>query len=139
VIILDTNIVSELMRQSPARTVADWSLSQDARDLFTTSVTLAEVRYGIERLPDGQRKAQLRAKAADIFFALADKVLPFDARAALRYATLMADRGRAGQPMAGFDAQIAAICLSYSAALATRNLKDFQQTGLDLINPWQEA
>jgi len=138
VIILDTNIVSELMRQSPARTVADWSLSQDARDLFTTSVTLAEVRYGIERLPDGQRKAQLRAKAADIFFALADKVLPFDARAALRYATLMADRGRAGQPMAGFDAQIAAICLSYSAALATRNLKDFQQTGLDLINPWQE-
>ncbi len=137
-IILDTNIVSELMRQSPARTVADWSLSQDARDLFTTSVTLAEVRYGIERLPDGQRKAQLRAKAADIFFALADKVLPFDARAALRYATLMADRGRAGQPMAGFDAQIAAICLSYSAALATRNLKDFQQTGLDLINPWQE-
>ena len=138
-IILDTNIVSELMRQSPARTVADWSLSQDARDLFTTSVTLAEVRYGIERLPDGQRKAQLRAKAADIFFALADKVLPFDARAALRYATLMADRGRAGQPMAGFDAQIAAICLSYSAALATRNLKDFQQTGLDLINPWQEA
>jgi predicted nucleic acid-binding protein len=138
VIILDTNIVSELMRQSPARTVADWSLSQDARDLFTTSVTLAEVRYGIERLPDGQRKAQLRAKAADIFFALADKVLPFDARAALRYATLMADRGRAGQPMAGFDAQIAAICLSYSATLATRNLKDFQQTGLDLINPWPE-
>jgi predicted nucleic acid-binding protein len=138
VIILDTNIVSELMRQSPARTVADWSLSQDARDLFTTSVTLAEVRYGIERLPDGQRKAQLRAKAADIFFAFADKVLPFDARAALRYATLMADRGRAGQPMVGFDAQIAAICLSYSAALATRNLKDFQQTGLDLINPWPE-
>jgi predicted nucleic acid-binding protein len=138
VIILDTNIVSELMRQSPARTVADWSLSQDARDLFTTSVTLAEVRYGIERLPDGQRKAQLRAKAADIFFALADKVLPFDARAALRYATLMADRGGNGQPMAGFDAQIAAICLSYSAALATRNLKDFQHTGLDLINPWPE-
>jgi predicted nucleic acid-binding protein len=118
--------------------VADWSLSQDARDLFTTSVTLAEVRYGIERLPDGQRKAQSRAKAADIFFALADKVLPFDARAALRYATLMADRGRAGPPMAGFDAQIAAICLSYSAALATRNPKDFQHTGLDLINPWPE-
>ena len=137
-IILDTNVVSELMRQSPAQVVADWSLSQNAQDLFTTSVTLAEIRYGIERLADGQRKAQLRAKAADIFFALADKVLPFDARAALRYATLMADRGRAGQPMAGFDAQIAAICLSYSAALATRNLKDFQQTGLDLINPWPE-
>jgi predicted nucleic acid-binding protein len=139
VIILDTNIVSELMRQSPARIVADWSLSQDARDLFTTSVTLAEIRYGIERLPDGQRKAQLRAKAADIFFSLADKVLPFDARAALRCATLMADRGRAGQPIAGFDAQIAAICLSYDAALATRNLKDFRHTGLDLINPWQQA
>ena len=138
-IILDTNVVSELMRQSPARAVADWSLSQDARDLFTTSVTLAEIRYGIERPADSQRKAQLRAKASDIFFALADKVLPFDARAALRYATLVADRGRAGQPIAGFDAQIAAICRTYNAALATRNLKDFRHTGVDLINPWQGA
>jgi predicted nucleic acid-binding protein len=139
VIILDTNVASELMKQSPARAVAGWSLSQDARDLFTTSVTLAEIRYGIERLSDGQRKAQLRAKSADIFFALADKVLPFDARAALRYATLVADRDRAGQPIAGFDAQIAAICRTYNAALATRNLKDFQHTGVDLINPWQET
>lgn len=138
-IILDTNVVSELMRPSPVQVVADWSLSQDARGLFTTSVTLAEIRYGIERLADGQRKAQLRAKAADIFFGLANKVLPFDARAALRYSTLMANRGRAGQPMAGFDAQIAAICLSHDAALATRNLKDFRHTGLDLINPWQQA
>jgi predicted nucleic acid-binding protein len=139
VIILDTNVVSELMRQSPAQVVADWSLSQDARGLFTTSVTLAEIRYGIERLADGQHKAQLRAKAADIFFGLADKVLPFDARAALRYATLMANRDRAGPPMAGFDAQIAAICLSYDAALATRNLKDFQHTGVELINPWRNT
>jgi len=139
VIILDTNVVSELMRPSPARAVAGWSLSQDAQDLFTTSVTLAEIRYGIERLPDGQRQAQLRAKAADIFFALADKVLPFDARAALRYATLVAGRDRAGAPIAGFDAQIAAICRTYNAALATRNLKHFRHTGVDLINPWQQA
>ena len=137
-IILDTNVVSELMRRSPARAVVGWSLSQGPRDLFTTSVTLAEVRYGIERLPDGQRKAQLRAKAADIFFTLADKVLPFDGRAALRYATLTADRDRAGLPIAGFDAQIAAICLAHNATLATRNLKDFQHTGVELINPWQQ-
>jgi predicted nucleic acid-binding protein len=139
VIVLDTNVVSELMRPSPARAVVGWSLSQDARDLFTTSVTLAEIRYGIERLPDGQRKAQLRAKAADIFFALTDKVLPFDGRAALRYATLAADRDRAGLPIAGFDAQIAAVCRTYNAALATRNVKDFQHTGVELINPWQQA
>jgi toxin FitB len=138
-IILDTNVVSELMKQSPARSVVGWSLSQEAHDLFTTSLTLAEIRLGIERLPDGQRKAQLRAKAADIFFALADTVLPFDARAALRYSTLVADRGRAGPPITGFDAQIAAICLSYGAALATRNIKDFQDTGVELLNPWHQA
>jgi toxin FitB len=136
-IILDTNVVSELMKQSPARSVVGWSLSQEAQDLFTTSLTLAEIRHGIERLPDGQRKAQLRAKAADIFFGLADTVLPFDARAALRYSTLVADRDRAGRPITGFDAQIATICLSHGAALATRNIKDFQHTGVDLINPWQ--
>ena len=137
-IILDTNVVLELMRRSPNPAVAGWSLSH-ARGLFTTSVTLAEIRHGIERLPDGQRKAELRAKAADIFFALADKVLPFDARAALRYAALMADRDQAGLPMAGFDAQIAAICRACNATLATRNLKDFRHTGVELINPWQAS
>jgi toxin FitB len=65
--------------------------------------------------------------------------LPFDARAALRYATLMANRDRAGQPWAGFDAQIAAICLCCNAALATRNLKDFQHTGVEVINPWRDT
>jgi toxin FitB len=137
VIILDTNVVSELMRQSPARDVVDWSLSQDGRDLFTTSVTLAEIRYGIERLPDGQRKAESRAKATDIFFALADQVLPFDARAALYYAAIVTNRDQAGLPIAGFDAQIAAICRTYNAALATRNVKDFRHTGVELIDPWQ--
>jgi toxin FitB len=138
-IIVDTNVASELMRKSTAPAVLDWMRSQDVQDLFTTSLTLAEVRYGIERLSDGQRKELMRAAAADVFFLFTDKVLPFDARAALRYATLVADRGRAGQPIAGFDAQIAAICLSYGAALATRNLKDFQDTGVEVINPWQQT
>jgi predicted nucleic acid-binding protein len=127
------------MRKPTAPAVLDWMRSQDTRSLFTTSVTLAEIRSGIERLPAGRRKELLRAAAADVFFAFPGKILPFDARAALRYSTLMANRDRAGQPMAGFDAQIAAICLSYDATLATRNLKDFQDTGLDLINPWQQA
>jgi predicted nucleic acid-binding protein len=139
VIIVDTNVTSELMRKSTAPAVLDWMRSQDTRGLFTTSVTLAEICYGIERLPGGRRKELLRAAAADVFFAFPGKVLPFDARAALRYATLVANRDRAGQPMAGFDAQIAAICLSYNAALATRNLKDFRHTGLDLINPWRST
>jgi predicted nucleic acid-binding protein len=97
------------------------------------------MRYGIERLPDGQRKAELRAKAADIFFTLTDKVLPFDARAALRYASLVADRERDGRPIAAFDAQIAAICQAHGATLATRNVKDFEDTGVELIDPWQPA
>jgi predicted nucleic acid-binding protein len=136
-IIVDTNVASELMRKPTVPAVLDWMRSQDAQDLFTTSLTLAEIRYGIERLPAGQRKELMRAAATDVFFLFTDKVLPFDARAALRYATLVADQGRAGWPITGFDAQIAAICLSHGAALATRNIKDFQHAGVDLINPWQ--
>lgn len=138
-IIVDTNVVSELMRKAPAQAVRAWVRSHDARELFTTSITLAEIRHGIERLPDGGRKDLLRATAADVFFAFANQVLPFDARAALRYATLVAHRDRAGLPIDGFDAQIAAICRACDAALATRNLKDFQHTGVELINPWHQA
>jgi predicted nucleic acid-binding protein len=138
-IIVDTNVASELMRKPTFPAVLDWMRSQDVQDLFTTSLTLAEIRYGIERLPAGQRKELMRAAATDVFFLFTDKVLSFDGRAALRYATLVADQGRAGRPIGGFDAQIAAICLSHGAALATRNTKDFQDTGVELINPWHQA
>jgi len=99
--------------------------------------TLAEIRCGIERLPDGHRKDVLKTTADDVFTAFEEHVLPFDARAAVQYATIVSDRDHAGLPIDGFDAQIASICRTHWAVLATRNRKDFQATGIDLVDPWQ--
>jgi len=136
-IVVDTNVASELMRAAPAPVVAEWVRSRGARELWTTAITLAEIGYGIERLPDGRRRDLLRATADEIFAAFEDLVLPFDATAALRYPAVVSRRDRAGLPIDGFDAQIAAICQARGAALATRNIKDFQDTEIDLIDPWQ--
>jgi toxin FitB len=138
-IILDTNVVSELMRPEPAPQVAAWVRSRDRRELRMTSITLAEVRYGIARLPDGRRKQILLDTADDIFRAFSDQVLPVDAASAEHYAVIAATRERAGKPIPGFDALIAAICRSRSAALATRNLADFDGTGVEVIDPWTLA
>ena len=135
-IILDTNVVSELMRQEPAPQVASWVRDRDRRELRTTVITLAEVWYGIARLPDGRRKQILLAAAGDIFSAFRDQVLPVDSVAAEHYATIACSRERAGRPIAGFDALIAAVCRSQGAALATRNASDFDGTGIELIDPW---
>lgn len=135
-IILDTNVVSELMRPEPAPRVAGWVRSRDRRELHTTTVTLAEVRYGIARLPDGRRRQVLLSAADEIFSAFADQVLPVDAAAAEQYAAIASSRERGGRPIAGFDALIAAVCRSRGAALATRNVSDFEGTGIDAINPW---
>jgi predicted nucleic acid-binding protein len=139
VIVLDTNVVSELMRPSPSRKVVDWVRSKPDSELFTTAITFAEVLYGINRLPDGRRKNLLAATAATIFTSFADHVLPFDADAATWYAELVATRDRLGLPIDGFDAQIAAICRQHNAALATRNLNDFEHTAVSLIDPWRTS
>jgi predicted nucleic acid-binding protein len=135
-IILDTNVVSELMRQEPASQVAAWVRSRDRRELRMTSITLAEIRYGIARLPDGRRKQALLDTADDIFRAFSDQVLPVDAAAAEHYATIASTRERAGKPIPGFDALIAGVCRSRGSALATRNLPGFDGTGIELIDPW---
>lgn len=101
-----------------------------------TSITLAEIRYGIARLPDGRRKQVLLDTADDIFRAFSDQVLPVDAAAAEQYAVIASSRERAGKPIPGFDALIAAVCRSRGAALATRNVSDFDGTGIDVIDPW---
>jgi hypothetical protein len=139
VIILDTNVVSELMRPEPAPQVAGWIRRRDRRELRMTAITLAEIRYGIARLPDGRRKQVLRDAADDIFRAFSDQVLPVDEAAAEQYAVIASTRERAGKPIAGFDALIAAVCRSRGAALATRNLPDFDGTGIDVIDPWTNA
>lgn len=136
-IVLDTNVVSELMRPSPSAAVRDWVTRQPQSELCTTAVTVAEIRYGLERLVSGHRRDRLVEVAAEIFAAFRESILPFDADAADLYARIVSHRDRTGMPIEGFDAQIAAICRTRGAALATRNVKDFEETGLAIIDPWQ--
>ncbi|HKR51689.1 MAG TPA: type II toxin-antitoxin system VapC family toxin [Pseudonocardiaceae bacterium] len=138
-IIIDTNVATELMKPSPAPAVRNWISARRSDELYTTSITLAEIRCGIERLPAGRRRDLLKATADDVFAAFEDQILPFDAAAAAQYPMIVTRRDCAGLPLDGFDAQIASICHTHDAALATRNLKDFQDTGIDVIDPWQTA
>ena len=135
-IVLDTNVIAELMKPAPSTVVRAWVSSQSSMSLFTTAVNVAEILYGIERLPQGRRKRQLRELVGDVFSAFDDKVLAFDHEAARAYASLVDRRSRLGRPVEGFDAQIAAICAVHGATLATRNLKDFVDTGISAVDPW---
>ena len=138
-IIVDTNVVSELMRPAPSRAVRDWVSSQAAGELCTTAITVAEIRYGLARLAGGRRKDRLQAAADEVFTAFSEYILPFDANAAAHYAVILSHSDDIGMPMEGFDAQIAAICRARGATLATRNVKDFRETGVDITDPWQAA
>jgi toxin FitB len=136
-IVLDTNVVSELMRAEPAPAVLAWLRKSSGAGLYTTAVTVAEIRYGIARLPEGQRRESLHQAANEIFAAFPRQVLPFDLASASTYADVVVGRERQDDPIDGFDAQIAAICRSQAATLATRNTKDFAGTGISIIDPWQ--
>jgi predicted nucleic acid-binding protein len=136
-IVLDTNVISELMAAKPFQAVLDWFSSIPSQSVFTTSVTQAEILYGIRILPDGKRKNGLDAAAQAIFSdKLADRVLSFDISSADIYPVLAAKRRQMGLPIGQFDAQIAAICLSRGASLATRNVADFTDIDLEIFNPW---
>jgi toxin FitB len=135
-IILDTNVLSELMRLSPAPQVMRWTRRYDG-SLFATATVASEILYGIEQLAKGKRRDALLAAAESMFNQeLKDRILPFDYEAAQRYAILAADRRRRGIPISGSDAQIAAVAQVHSAKLATRNVKDFAHCGIEIINPW---
>ncbi|CAG9166149.1 type II toxin-antitoxin system VapC family toxin [Cupriavidus pinatubonensis] len=136
-IVLDTNVLSELMRAQADSSVIGWLDRQEPASFAITAVTVAELLYGIARLPDGRRKAGLQEAALQMLDEeFADRVLPFDEDAAVHYAALVSQRDRAGRPISMADAQIAAICRHHAATLATRNSKDFEGTGLILANPW---
>jgi len=135
--VLDTNVISELMRPAPDAAVVAWVRRLPPAGACTTAVALAEVRVGIARLPSGRRRALLDDAAGDVFATFADQVLPFDAVAAGEYADVIVERERAGTPISGFDAQIAAICRARRTPLATRNTSDFDNLGLTLIDPWR--
>ena len=137
-IVVDTNVISELMRPAPDATVVNWVRMHSQRELYTTSVTLAEIRYGIERLDAGRRKELLTSTADEIFATFDEYVLPLDRAAAVQYAAIVSARDRSGSPIDGFDAQIAAICCAHKATLATRSVKNFTGTGIEIIDPWQQ-
>lgn len=139
-IVLDTNVLSELMRRRAAARVVGWVDEQDAAGLAITAVTVAELLYGVARLVDGARKTEL-ATAVDALVRedFAGRVLPFDAAAAAHYAELVAERERQGRPVSTSDGQIAAICRCHGATLATRNVRDFDATGIGILDPWTGA
>jgi toxin FitB len=137
VIILDTNVISACMRPSKNRPVVDWLNSQPAEEMWTTAVTLFELRYGIEKLAVGSQKAELEAswqEFASIIFG--DRILTFDLRAARAAAELAGKRAQKGRSVDSRDTFIAGIALSRAATLATRNIRDFADAGIPLVDPW---
>jgi predicted nucleic acid-binding protein len=136
-ILLDTNVVSELMRPAPSRAVESWVSTQPAAGMFISAITEAELRYGLALLPDGQRQRRLLVQAeAMLAEDFAGRILPFDSAAAAAYARIAAARRLSGRPISQPDAQIAAIAASRGAAIATRNVPDFQGCGVALLDPW---
>jgi predicted nucleic acid-binding protein len=136
-IILDSNVLSELTRGEPDQKVLAWADSVHGPAAATTAVTVAELLYGVARLPDGRRKAVLHEAVRQLIDVdLGGRAHPFDYAAAVQHAAIVSDRIAAGRPISVSDAQIAAICRSRGATLATRNTKDFDGTGIDLINPF---
>jgi toxin FitB len=136
-ILLDTNVISETMRERPNRTVMAWLDAQSDRELWTASIVIAELLAGIECMPAGRKQEALRNSVERaITEKFRGQVLSFNLPAARKYALLLAKRKRIGRPIREVDAQIAAIALANGATLATRDVRDFEGCDLDLVNPW---
>ena len=136
-LVLDTNVVSQLVHPQGSVQIKDWLATRRGYIVYTTSVTQAEILFGIRRLPDGKRRDRLLANAVEVFSSdMAGRILSFDSIAADEYSQIVALRERSGRPISQFDGQIAAICRVYGAVLATRNVKDFAGCGIDVVNPW---
>ena len=138
-IVIDTNVVSELMRAAPNHAVLDWFGRRAASDLHISVVTEAELRRGIAILPEGRRRDTLAdAINAMVTEDFADRVLAFDGPAAVAFAAIFAERRAIGRPISFPDCQIAATARARGAAVATRNIGDFEGCGIDVVNPWDE-
>jgi hypothetical protein len=137
VIILDTNVLSELMKPVPSQLVSEWVAKQPATELFATAISEAEIFFGIELLPKGKRRDSL-LKAAEGMFEkdLDGRIFGFDSDAVRLFATIAAHRRALGRPISQPDAQVAAIARLKGAKIATRNVTDFSDCGVDLIDPW---
>ncbi len=138
-IVLDTNVISELLRSQPDLHVLEWVNNQPERVLFVTSISEADLRYGVEILPAGGRRERLLDEVDGLiredFFG---RILPFDSASARAYASIAASRRASGHPINHADCQIAAIARCRGASVATRDIGDFQGAGIDLINPWED-
>ena len=136
--VLDTNVISEAMLPIPDAKVRSWLSAQPSQQMFTTTVSLAEILYGLEILPLGKRRAGLSATAETMFATLfAQRILVFDGPAARAFPSIAAGRRLRGRPISVLDAQIAAIAKANGATLATRNTSDFEGCGVRLVNPWE--
>ena len=139
-IVLDTSVVSELMRKSPDPAVEAWFAARPVEDLFFSAVGEAELRYGAAIMPEGRRRNTLVADIDGVLrAAFENRILPFDRDEARMYAAIASMRRSAGRPVAPPDCQIAAIARSHRMAVATRNVRDFEGMGIDVINPWDGA
>jgi toxin FitB len=136
-ILLDTNVLSETIRALPSPSVRDWLISQPSQQLFVSAITQAEMLFGLRVMPSGKRKQALEQALDKVFNqSLAGRVLPFDSDCALSYADIVSTRRKAGRPMSLFDAQIAAVAHARGMPVATRNVRDFEDCGVAVINPW---
>ena len=139
-ILLDTNVLSELMRPAPDPEVERWLAGQPDASVFISAITEAELRYGLALMPPGRRRSALANVIEDMLDEdFNGRILPFDSTASVAFADIAASRRKAGRPIAQFDAQIAAIAHSRGAGLATRNIADFQECGIALIDPWRSS
>jgi predicted nucleic acid-binding protein len=137
VIVLDTNVLSEALRPSPAQKVMEWMRSEAIGALFTTTITEAELLFGVALLPEGGRRDSLQAAVIRVLEErFVGRILAFNSAAAREYADIAASRRRIGRPISEPDARIAAIARSRGASVATRNVANFAECGLQLINPW---
>jgi predicted nucleic acid-binding protein len=136
-IVLDTNVLSELTKTSPSAKVFGWLAAQPRSRVFTTAITQAEMLYGIELMQKGRRRTALLAEVQQMLRDdFAKRILPFDSQAAVSYGWMRASRQVMGRPISEADAQIAAIAHSRDATLATRNTPDFEHCGIKVLNPW---
>lgn len=139
-IVLDTNVLSELLRPIPAPRVEAWLAAQDGASVYFTTVGEAELRYGVAILPAGRRRITIGAAIEGILDEdFRDRVLPFDREASRAYAAIAAERRAAGRPISQFDCQIAAIARAHGASVATRNTGDYEGCGVGVIDPWDHA
>jgi predicted nucleic acid-binding protein len=140
VLILDTNVVAEMMKETPTLSVVAWLNEQEAAALFLTVITLGEIGYGLRILPPGRRRRWLEEGFERVIAeGFAGRILSFDEKAARSYAEVMGRRKEIGRPLSVLDGQIASIARARGYAVVTRNVRDFVECGVEVLNPFEQA